>query len=358
MRTSRVLPRPDRGFTLIELLVVIAIIGVLIALLLPAVQSAREAARRAQCTNNLKQIGLALHNYIDSNDCLPMGDFWQRGNANSSGWPPGLIRQNFGPLVALTQYYEQGAIYNSLNTSLMIYLAENSTTNGFGVNILWCPSDSGVVNFRYPGNPTDGWDDSPIPMTFSSYAGNLGPYYYYPRGDTNFAFIGANVGLFYHVGYPKTGDVAGVGIGPVRLAEIRDGTSNTIAFGDHSHGRNIEGGEPYGPNWWTSGLGGDTTATTLFPPNFFKNRAAGLAFPQKVPSQDNFVNQFQSFHPGGCNFLFADGSVRFIKDSVNSWNPYQVGYVNRTTAYTLPPLGVIQALATRAGNEAISADQY
>jgi prepilin-type N-terminal cleavage/methylation domain-containing protein/prepilin-type processing-associated H-X9-DG protein len=352
----RVLPRLRRGFTLIELLVVIAIIGVLIALLLPAVQSAREAARRAQCTNNLKQLGLALHNYLDSNNCLPMGDFHQRGNANAG---MGYIRQNFGPLVALTQFYEQGAIFNSLNTSLMIYLAENSTTNGFGVAILWCPSDTGVVNFRYPGAATDGWDDSPIPMTFSSYAGNLGPYYYYPRGDTNFPLLGANVGLFYHVGHPE-----GASIRPVRLAEIRDGTSNTIAFGDHSHGRNVEGGEPYGPNWWTSGLGGDTTASTLFPPNFFKSRAAAEAFPQKFPSQDNFVNTFNSFHPGGCNFLFADGSVRFIKDSVNSWNPNNVNYTSRTDPYTgpgggvLPQFGVIQALATRAGNEAISADAY
>src|SRR5262249_21389896 len=154
------------------LLVVIAIIAVLIALLLPAVQAAREAARRAQCTNNLKQLGLAMHNYMDVNGCLPIGDQYGR-QANGS-----LVRQPFGQFVGMTQFYEAGNIYNTLNTSLMIYIAQNSTTNGFAVSILWCPSDAGVLNLRFPGSPGNGWDDSPIPMTYSSYAGNMGPLYY------------------------------------------------------------------------------------------------------------------------------------------------------------------------------------
>src|SRR5512136_2823977 len=109
------------AFTLIELLVVIAIIAVLIALLLPAVHSAREAARRAQCVNNLKQLMLATANYESANNTLPMGDFMGR-NYNGN-----LIRQNFVPFVALTQFYEAGATINALNTSTMMYLADNST---------------------------------------------------------------------------------------------------------------------------------------------------------------------------------------------------------------------------------------
>jgi prepilin-type N-terminal cleavage/methylation domain-containing protein/prepilin-type processing-associated H-X9-DG protein len=352
MIRSRTDRGPRRGFTLIELLVVIAIIGVLIALLLPAVQAAREAARRAQCVNNLKQLALATHNYESANSSFPMGDFYQRGNQTANGG--NLIRQQFGPFVAITQYYEGGNIYNALNTSLMIYLAENSTVNGIGVNILWCPSDGQVASTRYPGRETDGWDDSPIPMTYSSYAANLGPVYYYPRNDLNFALLGENRGMFYHVGHPL-----GTSIAPVNLAGITDGTSNTILYGDHSYTKIALGSDDkFGPNWWTSGLGGDTTFAALFPPNFFKAYQAAFTFPNKFPSGDNFTNTASSFHPGGCNFAFCDGSVRFVKDSINSWNPFQVIFNGRTTLYTLPQQGVYQSLATRNGGEVVSADQF
>ena len=187
------------GFTLIELLVVIAIIAVLISLLLPAVQSAREAARRAQCVNNLKQLVLAAHNYESANQAFPMGDSvgrnWQGG---------GLIRQNFGHFVALTQYYEQGAIFNALNSSVMIYQYPNSTVSGIGLSILWCPSDGVITGLRYPGMPGDGWDCSPIPMTFSSYAGNLGPLIYCWYDPS----LSTMQGMFSHNGSAAAGDQA------------------------------------------------------------------------------------------------------------------------------------------------------
>lgn len=342
------------GFTLIELLVVIAIIAVLIALLLPAVQSAREAARRAQCTNNLKQLALAMHNYMDVNSCLPMGDSFQRSATN----PAGFVRQNFGPFVAMTQFYEQGNIYNSLNTSIMIYFAQNATTNGFAVSALWCPSDANVVNRRYPGAAGDGWDNAPIPMTYSSYGGSLGPLYYHAARQQTYPpdLMAANQGTFFHVGWPAA--LGGTSMPPVSLASITDGTSNTLLFGDKAYGRAAESGDPWGPNWWTSGLMGDTTFSTLFPPNFFRT-FDGTTSP--FPEGSRYTNTSSSFHPGGCNFAFCDGSVRFIKNSINSWNPWLITYNGRAVAYTVPPgvgYGVYQALSTCRGGEVLSADQY
>jgi prepilin-type N-terminal cleavage/methylation domain-containing protein/prepilin-type processing-associated H-X9-DG protein len=356
----------SRGFTLIELLVVIAIIGVLIALLLPAVQSAREAARRAQCTNNLKQLALATANYESAIGSFPMGD---SNGRNKSG---GYIRQNFGPFVALTQFIEQGNVYNTLNSSLMIYYAENSTTNAIGIDTIFCPSDDTKDTF-YPGASGDGWDDSPIPMRYSSYAGNSGVLYYHAaRTSVPQALVSQNQGIFMHTGR-SPGMTSGATGRVVRIGEIRDGTSNTILFGDHAHGQvATELGDPYGPNWWSSGLIGDTTYSAIFPPNFFRTVAAASQLPCYFPEQcgvfpngaQNYIHTASSFHPGGANFAFCDGSVRFIKSTINSWNPYQVAFVNRDSPYTgagggpLPQYGVYQALHTTKGGEVISADQY
>jgi len=361
MRASRTLRSCSRGFTLIELLVVIAIIAVLIALLLPAVQAAREAARRAQCTNNLKQLGLAMYNYMDTNGCLPMGDSYGRTVDGK------LQRQNFGQFVGMTQYYEQGNIYNSFNSSLMIYIAANSTVNGFAVSILWCPSDANVVGLRFPGSPGNGWDDSPIPMTYASYAGNMGPLYYQSaRDDVPADLCARNSGVFYHMGVPPE-RVNGCRMSPVTVASITDGTSNTLLAGDHSYGRIAAGAsdedERFGPNWWTSGLIGDTNISTLYPPNFFKDFNDFSKATGPFPDGRRFTNTANSFHPGGCNFAFCDGSVRFIKNSIQSWNPFQITFTNRRTAYSgpggnPPEYGVYQKLSTRNGGEVVSADAF
>jgi len=266
MQTSERCQSEPRGFTLIELLVVIAIIAVLISLLLPAVQSAREAARRAQCVNNLKQLALATHNYESSNNSFPMGDsvatdYTSLGCTGTGCW---LARQNFGPFVAISQYIEQGAVFNALNTSIMIYEAQNTTVTGTGLSILWCPSDGDIAGLKYPGAPEDGWDCSPIPMTFASYAGNLGPLIYC-WDDTR---LNSMQGMFAHNGNVAKGGSAS--FPPVRIASITDGTSNTLLYGEHSHSK-VMLGDPYGPNWWTSGDYGDTTFSTLFPPNYWKS---------------------------------------------------------------------------------------
>jgi len=351
MRNVRQNPR---GFTLIELLVVIAIIAVLIALLLPAVQAAREAARRASCVNNLKQLALATANYESSYGTFPMGD--HRGRASNGG----TIRQNFGPFLALTQFIEQGSLFNSFNSSMDTYIWPNSTVNGFGLSLMWCPSDGEIAGLRWPGSPGDGWEGSPIPMTYSSYAGNLGPLVYYNNSVGGPNVMAQMQGIFAYIG-GCCGD-GRPSVSPTRLADITDATSNTFLFGEHAHARistsGQNAGDIYGVNWWTSGDYGDTTASSFFPPNYFQTNDAGYALPGYFPRGDNFSMTFASMHPGGANFAFCDGSVKFLKSSVNSWNPRAIQYSGGTYTLNGQAYGVYQALSTRNGGEVISADGY
>jgi prepilin-type N-terminal cleavage/methylation domain-containing protein/prepilin-type processing-associated H-X9-DG protein len=370
------------GFTLIELLVVIAIIAVLIALLLPAVQSAREAARRAQCTNNLKQIALAAMNYESSSGTLPGGSY-SGVYFNPPHWS--TYPENFSCFVRMLPFFEQAPMYNAVNFNLCSSDIGNLTICGVQVNSLICPSDTKNETIPFPasrasaGGVVPGWSFNEIPgnyplpvgatQAFTSYAGNAGTFTF---GYTNLmptSILGFFNGLIYNDSY-------------VRLANITDGTSNTFVFGEHSKGHLfiLDPAYAVSDNCWNSGRWYDTLFATLYPMN--------IGIGNNVPLNDSYYypTAAGSFHPGGANFAFCDGSVRFLKNSVSSWT-FQTGNADsygdsmpdNTTFVTVPPtapaiksgsyllnnlngvpatLGVYQQLSTRAGGEVISADAY
>jgi prepilin-type N-terminal cleavage/methylation domain-containing protein/prepilin-type processing-associated H-X9-DG protein len=263
-------PNGERnGFTLIELLVVIAIIGILIALLLPAVQAAREAARRTQCTNHLKQIGLALHNYHDVVKTFPPG--WVLGNG-SPGW---------GWNVMLFPYLENRPLYDTLRpTGRRLVAVRNHPTDYVllqtKISILRCPSDVSpelaMKTFQRP-NPPD-----PLPLATTNYAGNRGFFNMTTNNDWN-------NGVLY----------AG---SRVSFTDILDGTSNTFAVGEKA--------QPQDATTWagmaTNGNGNHITA--------------GIRGKLNTAN----ANRFGSLHPGGANFAMCDGSVRFIAETIPSNN--------------------------------------
>ena len=214
--------RTRRGFTLIELLVVIAIIAVLIALLLPAVQAAREAARRLQCVNNLKQIGLAIHNYISTHDTLPPGDqrIWSPTNANL------ITNGDFSAHVRLLPFMEQQPLYNAANLNLPILndtLGEfcNSTVMLTRMTGFLCPSAT-APSYIGTGLAAGPYTTATVPG--NCYFASMGSSLEYDATNT----AGPPNGLFYYSGTSNTG--------PVRFAAITDGTSNTIAFGEWKPG--------------------------------------------------------------------------------------------------------------------------
>jgi len=360
------LTQPSGGFTLIELLVVISIMAILIALLLPAVQAAREAARRVQCVNHLKQIGLAVHNYADVHGCFPLATF---DSADSRMLTPPPC-QNFpydkSHFVAILPHIEQKPLYDSWNQDAHAWQWENRTAISTFVSTYACPSDS-VALRPYDLGP---FLENRFPQTA---AGRVPVYSSSFGGSANLTDLAArrteangcrgDARMLAMV----EGVVNQLVITP---ASITDGLSNTIhhversaSLVDRIVSRSVTDDRDLITRGWFLGQFGTSKLQLSYPPNYFriKNFAQGGVEWQMAEMGAS------SEHPGGVNVLFCDGSVRFVKNTVNSWplnrEDVPVGAEPRGSEMgfywgNLPPRGIWQALATRAGGEVVSADGY
>ena len=294
------------AFTLVELLVVIAIIGILIALLLPAVQAAREAARRSTCTNNLKQVGLGLHNYHNLRNELPMGSSYPANNAGAT-WA-----------MLLLPYIEQDPLFKTIDFKKTLFDPYHATLIRTPVKAYICPSDPQASE---PVLGSRGDPGSPNPDTSAGlwYPGCIGPTHLdqcvycanQTPGPTNYCCQGCNFGTYgsYCPGGLPDGNTVGMfGRYPrgIRFAQVTDGLSNTFMAGETLPGHYIWNG--------------------IYMPNF---PVAGTTIPLNTMVKDNNqhtdwwrASGYKSMHPGGADMLLGDASVRFIPQTIDYrlWN--------------------------------------
>lgn len=331
--------RPHRrAFTLIELLVLIAIIAVLIGLLLPAVQKVRQAANRARCANNLKQIGLAAHTYESANGFFPPG-----ASITTAYSPVPFYGMHWSALARLLPYLEQAALYQQVNLTLA--LGQQPAAIGQRIPVFICPSD-----------PNDRISAGPVRTYPATYGANVGDWFgsYY---DTRRVLT---TGAIPHVTYPSQ-----VGVRPL---DIADGLSGTIGFAEvkawgpllnawtaqpprtlpESPSDVLAFGGSFAPEGahisWAEGVWQQSGLTVLFPPNTpmpYRNPADGRTY--DVDWASGGYTQFaaitsRSYHAGGVNVVLMDGSVRFLTNSI--------------------PQATWRALGTRNGGEVVDGTAY
>jgi prepilin-type N-terminal cleavage/methylation domain-containing protein/prepilin-type processing-associated H-X9-DG protein len=355
----------SRGFTLIELLVVIAIIAVLIALLLPAVQSAREAARRGQCINNMKQLALAVMNYESSNGCFPPVEL------DCTCETPGVIHNGPSWFVAICPQMEQNAIYNAYNFSITWRSYPNITVVNAQIASLICPSESvpdkSPLGTSYTTAPIPVAAGVPYSQAHTTYAGCNGIYYSDFRSGTSLTDP-----CYATWGATEKGVI--VGDNKITIASITDGLSNTFMVGETALGTlptaaQIPGdfANQTGSNWWQIGFWYSGEFDCEFPLNAYKTLNV-TGFPGIAVSGDYcWAEGARSLHPGGGNFAFCDGSVKFVKQTIASWSPYNPATGDPYFTYGAScgenyigtvPEQVYQMLGTRNGGEVISSDAY
>jgi prepilin-type N-terminal cleavage/methylation domain-containing protein/prepilin-type processing-associated H-X9-DG protein len=351
------LRKSRKGFTLVELLVVIAIIGILIALLLPAVQAAREAARRMQCTNNLKQLALACHNYHDSHKVLPA--LGMRGMGQNGGW-------RYSGFIGLLPYIEQTAMYDGI-------MAE-ARPSGPGLPTPWS-TGGGAFRNNY-------WKQDMEAFICPS-AGGEPPERRESPSLTSYRFC---VGDDYHQNHFLQGQSSRDNRGVFQterwlpLAGITDGTSNTILLGEAWMGtkgpRDLEGGVATNQHPWnpascqarydpvTKQLTGDVRAN-FRPPGgrLWDGRPYFVGFCTMVPPNgpschwggvdgNEHMGTAGSNHPGGANVAMSDGSIHFVTETIDAGN--QSANDVATPGGRPSPWGVWGALGSRAGGESAS----
>lgn len=285
--------RVPLGFTLVELLVVIAIIGVMVGLLLPAVQSAREAARRMQCQNSFKQIGIALHNYHGTHNVFPAG--WLGHDESGRHFVDGA--SGWGWTAMILPQLEQTALYERLDFNQTVLSESNSQNRSTPIAILRCGSDTGASLWEIHDRDSD----SPLAtLATSNYIGCYGTFELDECEETPLGEHCTSDGMFFHNSR-------------LRFADMIDGTSTTIMIGER-----------------TSRLGMSTWVGNV--PNGEDSFARILGVGDHPPNHPGaHMEDFSSLHPGGTQFLYGDGRVQFMSENIDH--------------------AIYQAQCTRAGRE-------
>ena len=338
---------PPRGVTLVELLVVMGIVGLLVAMLLPAVSESRESARRAACGNHLRQLALATVLYEGSHGCLPPGRQTSADGRYVSLNPwCGVNFVDRSPFARLLPFVEAAANFEALNQAVSIFGLENATASLAAIPAFQCPSDSAagriIVEMDENGPP------GPKSTCLASYAAMFGtlPTPASPQAFPNCVppahSVEQNNGCF--------NDIA-----PLRSRDIVDGLGKTLWWVEHGT-RMAEASQVAGADFKMSGWPVGNLASSLAIASAPPNAAWRMA-----PAVSAATVLAASSHPGGANAAAGDGSVRFVAENIDSW-PFHERSGFPTGASTasgsprdvwrnIPPAGVWQAFATRAGNE-------